>query len=468
MRLAPKSLRGRLLLVILAVLAVAQALVLWFFAGERSLAVQAALAQEAAARAANVARLLEQSDPGQAPLILAAANSPLVRFSLDGRPKVDHAEHTNRYIAARLARSLGRTPGPDVRVEVHERRGLRDHDSRMMPGMSEDMQRMRQAMMGRDHVTAVRMELSIRLLSGDWLNVETRFLRPPVQWAFPAVMTFATSALLIALAVWVALGRLTGPLRALAGAATRFGRGEPTAPLPVTGPEELRRLTEAFNEMQDRTRRFVDDRTQLLASLGHDLRSPLTALRVRAELVDDDETRDRLVASIEEMQQMVEATLSFARGMAANEPAETVDLGDYAGALCSEMAEAGEDVIFDAPAAPVIVRLRPAATRRALRNVIGNAVRYGQRARVSVRDDGAVVVDDDGPGIPDGDLARVFDPFVRLEGSRSRETGGTGLGLSIARTILTAQGGGITLENRGEGGLRAILTLPPGGGRHDG
>ncbi|MFC3117543.1 histidine kinase dimerization/phospho-acceptor domain-containing protein [Jhaorihella thermophila] len=115
------------------------------------------------------------------------------------------------------------------------------------------------------------------------------------------------------------------------------------------GPEELQRLTRAFNEMQDRIRRFVDDRTQLLAALGHDLRSPLTALRVRAEMVDDDETRERLVASIEEMQQMVEATLSFARGMAESEPAETVDLGDYVGALCAEMAEAGEEVTFIAP-----------------------------------------------------------------------------------------------------------------------
>ncbi len=460
MRLVPKSLRGRLLLVILAALAVAQLLILWFFAGERSLAVQTALAQEAAARAANVAQLLEASPPEQAPVILAAANSPLVRFSLDDKPEVDHPEHANPFIAARLARYLGRKPGPDVRVEVHERLGLGNGGRRWTRDVSEEMRRMHRAMMGTTRVAAVRMEVSIRLGSGDWLNVETRFHRPPVQWAFPAVVTFFVSAAVIALAVWVALGRLTGPLRALADAATRFGRGEPVASVPVSGPEELQRLTRAFNEMQDRIRRFVEERTQLLAALGHDLRSPLTALRVRAEMVDDEETRERLVASIEEMQQMVEATLSFARGMADSEPAETVDLGEYVGALCAEMAEAGEDVTFVAAPGPVSARLRPAATRRALRNVIGNAVRYGGRARVAVRADGVVVVEDDGPGIPEADLSRVFDPFVRLERSRSRETGGTGLGLSIARSILTAQGGGITLENRAEGGLRVLMRLP--------
>ncbi len=461
MRLVPRSLRGRLVLIILAALALAQFTSLWFFAGERSLAVQAALGQEAAARAANVAMLLEKADPANVPAILRAANSPLVQFSLDPDPVVRNDEHASPYMAARLSRYLGRAPGEDVRAEVHERGQV--PNGRFRRWTTEEMRRMHRRMMGELPVAAVEMAISIRLSGGDWLNVETRFHRPPPQWALPAVFTFVTSAVLIALAVWVALGRLIGPLRALADSASRFGRGEAIAPLPDSGPEELRQLTRAFNEMQDRIHRFVEDRTRLLAALGHDLRSPLTALRVRAEMVDDDETRERLVASIEEMQQMVEATLSFARGMAVNEPAETVDLGEYVGRLCAEMAEAGEDVTFTPPPEPVTARLRPSATRRALRNVIGNAVRYGRRARVSLRPDGAIIVDDHGPGIPEEDLPRVFEPFVRLEKSRSLETGGTGLGLSIARSILTAQGGRITLENRAEGGLRATLTLPRGG-----
>jgi len=317
--------------------------------------------------------------------------------------------------------------------------------------------------MGTMSMTAVEMSISIRLDRGGWLNVDTRFHRPPLQWAWRSVATFTVTAALIALALWVALGRLTGPLRRLAEMTARFGRGEATEPLPASGPEEVVNLTRAFNDMRDRIGRFVDDRTRLLAALGHDLRSPLTALRVRAEMVEDDENRERLVATIEEMQHMVEATLAFARGMAANEDAETLDLGDYVAALVSEMAEAGEAVTYSPSERSVKARLRPAATRRALRNLIGNAARYGERARVSIdatRNGFAVVIEDDGPGIPPADMARVFDPFVRLENSRSRETGGSGLGLAIAQSIVQAQGGNIVLENLPAGGLRATVRLP--------
>ncbi len=456
-----RSLRGQLLLVTLAALVIAQGLSIWLFADERALAVQAALVQETAGRAANVAQLLEAADAGEVRAIQLAANSPLVRFSLDPAPAVAASDRRGQRVARQIAAQLGRDRTDDVRVETHDS-GQRDAPLPPMPQMTPDMREMH-AQMADLPMSTVEMNISIRLQRGGWLNVDTRFHRPPLQWAWRSVATFAVTAALIAAALWIALGRLTGPLRRLAEMTARFGRGEATEPLPAVGPRELRDLTRAFNDMQDRIRRFVDDRTRLLAALGHDLRSPLTAMRVRAEMVEDDENRQRLVASIEEMQQMVEATLSFARGMAANEAAETIELGDYVGDLVAQMAEAGEPVTFEAPDRPVPARLRPAATRRALRNLIANATRYGERARVTVRGGagGAVVeIDDDGPGIPEADLARVFEPFVRLETSRSRDTGGTGLGLAIAQSILQAQGGRITLENRPGGGLRALAILP--------
>ncbi len=459
-----RSLRGRLLLVSLAALGIAQGLSIWLFADERALAVQAALVQETAGRAANVAQLLETADAGEARAIQLAGKSPLVRFSLGPAPVVAASDRRGWRVARQIAARLGRDRPDDVRVETHDSgRG----DAPLpplppMPQMDPDMREMH-AQMSDLPMSTVEMNISIRLRRGGWLNVDTRFHRPPLQRAWRSVATFAVTAVLIAAALWIALGRLTGPLRRLAEMTARFGRGEATEPLPSVGPEELRDLTRAFNDMQARIRRFVDDRTRLLAALGHDLRSPLTAMRVRAELVEDDETRQRLIASIEEMQQMVEATLSFARGMAANEAAETVDLGAYVAELVAQMAEAGESVTFRVPDRPVPARLRPAATRRALRNLIVNAIRYGERARVTVRagpDGAAVEVDDDGPGIPEADQARVFEPFVRLEASRSRDTGGTGLGLAIAQSILQAQGGRITLENRAGGGLRATAILP--------
>ncbi len=459
-RLLPRSLRGQLLLVTLAALAIAQGLSLWLFADERALAVQAALVQETAGRAANVAMLLENANAAETAAIQQAANSPLVRFSLAPSPAVERSDQGGQEVATLIAGQLGRQPGDDVRVETHANGAAPPPLPQMQ--MQQGMRQMHGGM-GSMPMSAVEMSISIRLQRGGWLNVDTRFHRPPLQRAWRSVATFTVTAALIALALWVALGRLTGPLRRLAEMTGRFGRGEPTEALTATGPEELQNLTRAFNDMQDRIRRFVDDRTRLLAALGHDLRSPLTALRVRVEMVEDDENRERLVATVEEMQHMVEATLSFARGMAVNETAETLDLGGYVSALVSEMAEAGEAVTYSPTDRSIKARLRPTATRRALRNLIGNAARYGERARVSVGDGRGgvtVIIDDDGPGIADADMARVFDPFVRLETSRSRETGGTGLGLSIAQSIVQAQGGSIVLKNRPDGGLRATVTLP--------
>tara|TARA_R100000935_G_scaffold25034_1_gene44671 strand:- start:3175 stop:3849 length:675 start_codon:yes stop_codon:yes gene_type:complete len=211
--------------------------------------------------------------------------------------------------------------------------------------------------------------------------------------------------------------------------------------------------------MQERLMRTVADKTRIMAALGHDLRSPLTALRVHAEMVDEKETRDALVKSIEEMQDMVERTLAFARGMAISESPETVELGKFLTELKRDMVDAFQLET----GAPLQIRLRPQSMRRALRNIVDNAVRYGEGVEVTYTreyDRASIWVRDHGPGIPDTQLEEVFEPFFRVETSRSRETGGTGLGLSIARTILRSHGGDITLRNHPDGGLLVRLDLP--------
>ena len=459
-RLLPVSLRGQLLLLALLTLALAQALVAWLFADERELALQAALGQEAAGRAANVARLIAEAPEDLHPAILRAADSPLVRFSLDADPAVDHAVHDpGGRIAAQIAAQIDTDPAPEVRVELHEMAGA---PPPAPPGMPPDMLRMHRAMQ-EVPVSPVEMTISIAMARGGWLNVVTRFHRPPLQIAWTGLATFALSAALIAAALWVALGQLTRPLRALARSAEAFGRGGAVQTIALSGPEELRSLTVAFNRMQERIRRFVDDRTRLLGALGHDLRSPLTALRVQAEMVEEDETRERIIATTEEMQEMVASTLAFARGVSDAEPVEQVDLADFVATLVDELGRTTGAVAFHPTEARIPVRLRPTALRRALRNLIENAIRYGGAAEVGVARDGrhaVISVEDRGPGIPEGDLDRVFDPFVRLEASRSRDTGGTGLGLSIARGIVQSHGGEITLANREGGGLRAGIRLP--------
>ena len=450
------SLRAQLVLLIIAALVVAQAVSLWLFVDERRLAVRTALGFEVADRAANVARLIEEAPNRLQPAILRAANSPLVRFELSGVPAVDHGNHTDGgAVAARVRGLLDLADDRDIRVEVHEvERGIMP-----MPHLAPEMKEMHRAMM-RGRLSAIEMKLSIALTNQQWLNVGTRFERPPLQWPLVSILSFGITASIILISVcWFLLTRLTGPLLRVSRAADRLGRGETVNALPLTGPAEVRDLTHAFNRMQNRLTRFVADRTQLLAALGHDLRSPLTALRVRAEMVEEDESRDSLIASIKEMQEMVDATLSFARGMAISEAYETHELGAFLSRLQSDMLDAFKLQKNE----KVPVRLRPQSLRRALRNIIDNALRYGGAAVVAFHKDtdhAIITVSDDGPGIPETELEQVFEPFFRLEKSRSRETGGTGLGLAISRSIVRAHGGDISLSNREQGGLVATITLP--------
>ncbi len=451
-----RTLRVQLALLVIGALTVAQLASLWLFADERSLAVRAALGFEAAGRAANVARLIEEAPEQLHGSILRAANSPLVRFDLSDAASVNHTDHSDGgLVEARIRALLDDNYSRDIRVEIHEIQG----QILPLPHLSPEMAEMHKAMM-RGELSAVEMNLSIRVEGSRWLNVGTRFERPPIQWPFYSMITFAVSAAIILIAVfWFLMTRLLGPLKRLVSAADRLGRGEDVSELPMAGPTEVRDLTVAFNRMQNRLSRFVADRTRLLAALGHDLRSPLTAMRVRVELVDEDETRESLIASIEEMQSMVEATLTFARGLTGSEDLELVNVSQFLEGLQADMLVPNQlhgDDNYE-------VRVRPHALRRALRNVIENAVRYGETAYVThelVENNVMITIDDDGPGIPEADLEKVFDPFFRLEQSRSLETGGHGLGLSIARTIVRAHGGDITLSNRPQKGLRATMYLP--------
>ena len=450
------SLRVQLVLLVIAALVLAQAFSLLLFVDERSLAVRAALGFEAASRAANVARLIEEAPISLQPAILRAANSPLVRFDLSKSPAVDHETHAdNGAVEERVRSLLGQSSQREIRVELHEA----DQGILPMPHMGPEMTQMHQAMM-RGKLSAIEMQLSISLTGEQWLNVATRFERPPLQWPWYSFVSFGmTAALILIVACWFLLSRLIRPLLQISQAAERLGRGENVEPLPEMGPSEVRNLTRTYNRMQERLGLFIADRTQLLAALGHDLRSPLTALRIRAEMIDDDETRERVITSVEEMQGMVDETLAFAKGMATAENYEAVDLGAYLACLQSDMLdsftlEEGEKVT---------VRIRPQSVRRALRNLIENARRYGETAHVTYHhyaEHAFVAVSDNGPGIPETDLEKVFAPFFRLERSRSRETGGTGLGLSIARTIARAHGGDVSLSNRPAAGLMATMKLP--------
>ena len=225
---------------------------------------------------------------------------------------------------------------------------------------------------------------------------------------------------------------------------------------------EIRDATRAFNTMQDRLLRYLDSRTNVLAAMSHDLRTPLTRLRLRIESVSDDERlHARFSADLDEMEALVWSALALFKGLEDDEKVEGVDVNALLNTLAREYAELGSQVSV-AGKAQHLLQAKPRALKRCLGNLVDNALKFGQRATIGVEDGETLVIRilDEGPGIPEDMLERVFEPFYRLESSRSRDTGGTGLGLSIARDVAQAHGGSLTLRNRPEGGLTAELRLP--------
>jgi signal transduction histidine kinase len=311
------------------------------------------------------------------------------------------------------------------------------------------------------------LTVSFRFPDQGWLNLRLEF-PPPRPWhsehfLFAFVMMTLAAGLLT---LW-AVRRLTRPVRSLAEAANRLGRDVNAPPLPEDGPSEVATAAKAFNTMAERIRRYVGDRTQMLAAIGHDLKTPITRLKLRAEFLDDDEQRRKMLADLDEMEAMIAATLAFARDESTGEPSVPVDLASLCRTVLDETADARPDfadsITYEGPE-HLTVMARPGALKRALANLVGNAVAYGGAARLTLVPPATglvrITVEDEGPGVPESELENVFQPFRRLETSRNRETGGTGLGLPIARNILRAHGGDVVLRNRPAGGLQALATLP--------
>lgn len=302
---------------------------------------------------------------------------------------------------------------------------------------------------------------------GGWL-----YLTPAKRnWLTPlqqrALLAFVLSVAILAPLTWIAARWLSSPIRRFAEAAETIGPGMAVQPLSAEGAPELRAAIGAVNRMQERLRRHVEDRTTAVAGIAHDLRTPLTSLRLRAEALPP-EARTRMTADLDRLIQMVEQVLAFVRGEQGREPRMRTDLGQMALECARELEEAGADV--ECRAEPSVwVNAEAVNLRRALTNLIDNAVKFGARARVNVlivRGRAVFQVEDDGPGLPEGLRQRVFEPFVRAEPSRNRSTGGAGLGLAVVGTVARVHGGQIDLVNREGGGLTARLVLPLAGAAH--
>jgi signal transduction histidine kinase len=308
---------------------------------------------------------------------------------------------------------------------------------------------------------ARQLDVAVTLPDGAPVTFRTEVPRPSPGLPSGLLLELGVITLVLAAVLYVMARTITRPLSKLATAAEAIGRGARQAPLPETGARELRNATRAFNTMQERLQRYLDSRTHFLAAMSHDLRTPLTRLKLRAETLDDPALRDRFNADLDEMNSMVRGALNLFKGVDHEEPLENVQVDVLLADLREELAEIGAGFTVSGTAAPLLVR--PMALKRCLTNLVCNAAKYGSNAKVVLEDaptELVIRVQDEGPGIPADMLERVFEPFYRLESSRNADTGGVGLGLSIARDIAQSHGGSLVLANRSPHGLEAILTLP--------
>lgn len=490
MKLLPQTLVGRTVLVLLAGLTVSHLISVGIYSGDRRTALTTVGGKQIAERIAAATQFVEGLRPPARARAVQSFWGP--GFSVTWTQNSTIAEGPDDW-RTRLVRSalgfylddvspervrLRYAPPPADREQGPEAETRRGQGGSGQPWMGKEsqMREMMRGMMGAPPAVTARqrsrmmelwrggeiLEVSVKLSDASWLNFASPAKRWRSFWSSPVFLSIVLMTVaVLGLSVW-AIRSATRPLGAIAAAADRLGMDMDAPALDEGGPREVRHVARAFNTMQRRIQTFVRDRTQMLAAISHDLRTPITRLRLRAEFIEDADLQRKMLGDLEQMEAMIASTLAFAKDDAGDEPRQPFDLAVLLQGLCDDAADAGQAVAYDGPDR-LTYRGRPIALNRVFGNLIDNAVSYGGNARVSLdAEDGRIVVTvaDDGHGIPDDQLDQVFAPFHRVEHSRSRETGGVGLGLSVVRSIVRAHGGEVTLANRAEGGLLATVTLP--------
>jgi signal transduction histidine kinase len=440
-RFAPDSIFGWLTLILIAGLAASQALTALAHNIDRNETAIAVNDFNAAERIANLVGVLQHTAPVFRPGLASSFSGQSMSIAVTNRSSVPENEKPDSRLN-RLARAVSE------RLEGHYWQEIRiasvaanedQEEARLMP-----------------------IRISVALRDGAWINIEFVAVES-LPLATPGFIAWTICSVLLVLGLsFFAFRRVTHPLESLTRAAESLGRSGRTEALEETGASEVRRAARAFNEMQGRIRRLLEDRMQMVAAISHDLRTPITRLKLRAEFVEDQEQREKMLRDLDEMETMIKETLALAREDANPEPRSQLDLAQ----LLADSVEGLEHVTLEIDPAlskGAATEAQPIALKRAVVNLIENAVVYGKSARVRLAQtpkDFEITITDEGPGIPEAELDRVFRPFYRLEASRNRESGGAGLGLAIARSIVRSNGGDIVLANRPEGGLRAAISLP--------
>ena len=481
MRLLPTSLFGRMMLILFSGLVFAQILSASINFAERDRLLLRSSGMQSAQRIADIVKLLDSLGPAEQQRIVTILSVPPQVVKLEAAPRAPRAAALDNPHAAMFSAALHAALGDarPLRVSVRQaasgarptgpesgRQGMMGGHAGMaaamsaaMPGMSSmsDMPAMRPRM-----ASGLMFLTQVQLRDGSWVAFDTQLPQGPASTPWRLLLTLLVLLLTVLVLSFAAVRWMTRPLAVLACAADALGKDINRPPLPETGPTEVRRAAHAFNIMQSSLVRFIQDRTRIFAAMSHDLKTPITRMRLRTELLEDADLRQRFDKDLREMERMVTHTLDFMRGLETPQVARPIDITALLESLQADNQDMQREVLIEGRAlAPYVGD--PERLKRCVSNLIDNAILYGRRARVIVEDSPAALtlrIRDQGPGIAQDELGKVFEPFYRLEASRSRETGGTGLGLGIARNIARAAGGDVTLRNHPDGGLEATLYLP--------
>jgi signal transduction histidine kinase len=471
-RLLPRSLFGQILLALMLGLLAAQAVGTWLMLDDRLRLTARVMGGYAAQRIAGIVTLLDDAAPAERGRLVQALSVPPTRISLDEPWRTEGlaVSEQAQTFAAILQQALGQAREVQVLSVVVSGDRRRDERERMrsverdrefrQEGKTEEG-RPSHSKRGRPPFLVVIAQ--IKLTGGATATFRHALPQPPTERPLRLVALVAVTGITVALLAGWTVRRLTRPLATLADAATGLARNLDQPPLPESGPTEVSRAARAFNSMQRDLKAYVETRAQALAGVSHDLRLPLTRVRLRLEKVSDAAVKRSIESDLDEMEHMISGTLDYLRAGSSTEVAVLTNINALVEGVAEDIEAFGATVRVRGKAGAAL-SVRPQALRRCLANVMENARRYGgDEIDVGIVDGPDLLrirIEDRGPGIPAGERERVFEPYVRLEQSRARHTGGTGLGLAIARAIARSHGGDVLLDDRAGGGLTVEVQLP--------
>ena len=450
-------------MIILTLMAIfiAQIISFMIFSDERHISLRSEAQKQLLTHITSMVAILENTSSNIHKNIINSASIDGLKFSLNDKANVKRGniKFSEKKLQSQLEKKIGNAIS-QIKVKIYRQYNgdinediwLKHHNSNYEFSMDEYRKISR----------SQKIIISLHLNNDKWLNINSIITAPPRLWAMPSLMAMLVSAIAIIIIVIIMMRRVTKPMAELTIAAERLGRGEIIDQLKATGPMDIQTTINAFNLMQMRLDKFIKDRTEMLAAISHDLRTPITSLRIRIEFINDQILRQKMTATLDDMQNMIEATLSFAKNDAIHEDSIKTDIYAMLESIVNDKLDMGENGKISGDK-DIIITCRPLSLKRVFNNLIDNAINHGGNARVNLKKSQnsiIILIEDDGAGVDNNKLSQIFEPFYRVDQARNNEKGNVGLGLAIARSIINAHGGDIIAKNITPHGLCIKVNLP--------